>query len=86
MMGLFSLFKNGITTETSLVVPSEEQQNQEAVKFVDAFLDELYSDFDKEGAEEYCTSLFRIAGITHHCTNEWRFQRILQRTNIERTR
>ena len=40
------------------------------MKFVDAFLDELYSDFDKEGAEEYSTSLFRIAGITHHCTKK----------------
>ena len=69
-MGLFSFFKKGEATATTQAVPSEEQQNQEAVKFVDAFLDELYSDFDKEGAEEHSTSLFRIAGITHHCTKK----------------
>ena len=69
-MGLFSFFKKSEATATTPAVPSEEQQKQEAVKFVDAFLDELYSDFDKEGAEEYSTSLFRIAGITHHCTKK----------------
>ena len=69
-MGLFSFFKKSEATATTPAVPSEEQQKQEAVKFVDAFLDELYSDFDKEGAEEFSTSLFRIAGITHHCTKK----------------
>ena len=69
-MGLFSFFKKSEATATTPAVPSEEQQKQEAVKFVDAFLDELYSDFDKEGAEEYSTSLFRIAGITHHWTKK----------------
>lgn len=69
-MGLFSLFKKDKATATKPAVPSEEQQNQEAVKFVDAFLDELYTEFDKEGAEDHSTSLFRIAGITHHCTKK----------------
>lgn len=67
-MGLFSAFKKNKASASLPSVPSEEQQREEAKAFVNAFLDALYTDFDKEGAGEYSTAKFRIAGITNYCT------------------
>lgn len=70
-MGIFSLFKKGdTTTNKAPVVPSEEQQLKDAKAYVDAFLDELYTDFDKEGKGDYSRARYRIAGITNYCTGK----------------
>ena len=67
-MGLFSLFKKGASKKTQLVIPSLEDQAAAAQSFVNSFLDELYSDFDKDTPGEIECARFRIAGITHHCS------------------
>lgn len=69
-MGFLSFFKKGDSDAGKIVVPSEEQQRKDAVFFVDAFLDTLYSDFDKEGTDDYDCARFRIAGITNYCTKK----------------
>lgn len=65
-MGLFSLFKKGASKKTQPVIPSLEDQAAAAQSFVNSFLDELYSDFDKDTPGEVICARFRIAGITHH--------------------
>ena len=67
-MGLFSLFKKGASKKTQPVIPSLEEQASLAQSFVNSFLDELYSGFNKETPGEVECARFRIAGITHHCS------------------
>ena len=66
-MGIFSFFKK---EKATIVVPDEEQQNQRAMAFVDSFLDEIYSDFDKVGTGEFECAKYKIAGITNYCTKK----------------
>ena len=66
-MGLFSFFKK---EKTPVVVPSLEQQEKDAVAYVDSFLDEVFSDVDKEGEGEFGCSRFKIAGITNYCSRK----------------
>lgn len=67
-MGLFSLFKKGASKKTQPVIPSLEDQAAAAQSFVNSFLDELYSDFDKDTPGEVVCARFRIAGISYHCS------------------
>ena len=66
-MGFFSLFKKD---KTPIAVPSLEQQEKDAVAFVDSFLGEIFTDFDKESNGEYECARFRIAGITNYCSKK----------------
>lgn len=67
-MGLLSFFLNGASKEKRPIIPSLEEQAAAARSFVNSFLDELYSDFDKDTPGEIECARFRIAGITHHCS------------------
>ena len=67
-MGLFSLFKNGASKKTQPVIPSLQEQAVAAQYFVNSFLDELYSGFDKDSPGEIECAWFNIAGITYHCS------------------
>lgn len=65
-MGIFSFFKK----EKAVVVPDEEQQKKNAVSYVDSFLNEIFTDFDKEGEGEFECARFKIAGITNYCSRK----------------
>lgn len=67
-MGLFSLFKKGASKKMQPVIPPLEEQASLAQSFVNSFLDELYSGFNKETPGEVECAVFRIAGITYHCS------------------
>lgn len=67
-MGLFSFFSRGASKEKRPIIPSLEEQNMAAQSYVNSFLDELYSDFDKETPGEIECAWFKIAGITYHCS------------------
>ena len=67
-MGLFSLFKNGASKKTQPVIPSLQEQAVAAQYFVNSFLDELYSGFDKDTPGEIECAWYKIAGISYHCS------------------
>lgn len=67
-MGLLSFFSKGASKEKRPIIPSLEEQASHARSFVNSFLDELYSGFDKDTPGEIECARFRIAGITHHCS------------------
>jgi hypothetical protein len=66
-MGIFSFFKK---EKAVVVVPDEEQQKKNAVSYVESFLNEIFTDFDKEGEGEFECARFKIAGITNYCSRK----------------
>ena len=65
-MGLFSKLL-GINKE-HVVIPSMEEQQKCAELRLDHYCNLIFNDWDKHGEGECKWEIFRIAGITHHCS------------------